>query len=390
MRDEYEAELSGTQKVTKGDFIELYAKAHVGALTKANILAAFSKTGVVPFNPDVITNVMMAPSVDTSVAVNNPLPLLMDDAAQALADFLEAEFLKAKQLRAGPVERNNQDLEANENMVIENTNMRSRSNSGASVSSQDCSATREAHQIVGTIMNSSSAYLLHSSPLRSDQPPPMFMPQPFSPTKNRYEALLLEPAMTEREQSLMDMLYEAAGREQAQKSFLMGMQATTVLQGLFVKKARAQIQAQEEKARKRRRTGRLHADRKPRLLSNPLFVQQVVDENNEKAAKAAEKADRQARRQQHSESLCDWKRAEKLRKERNQDRRERFQLLVASWNEAREQAKAEKRKFTVPKPKCQGIEAPIPRPKKQQTETESEDGEEDEQDDDTEIEQEED
>ena len=51
--------------VSKVNFLEVYAKAHVRAFTKENILAAFKKTGIVPFNPDVITDAMMAPSLET-------------------------------------------------------------------------------------------------------------------------------------------------------------------------------------------------------------------------------------------------------------------------------------------------------------------------------------
>lgn len=283
---------------------------------------------MVPFNPDVITDLMMAPSVDTSVTVNNPLPLPLDEATQIIANFIAAEVKKSKHIRSSIVEHNNQELRVNddEDMIIGNTHSsnrsarsHTRSDSGASVSSQDSTAVQTAHQIVGRIANSSSAYLLHSSPLCSDQPPPIFMPHPFSPMKNQYAALLMEPAMTEREESLGNALQEAAGQEEGQKDFLMGMQATTILQGAYVQKARAQIQAQEEKARDKRWAGKLHADGCPRLISKRTYVDVVVAQDKAKAAKAAEKASRQAQRQEYGRTISNWKKAEKLRKERNQD-----------------------------------------------------------------------
>ena len=39
----------------KNNFLEAYGKAHVCALSPANIKAAFKKTGIWPFNPDVVT-----------------------------------------------------------------------------------------------------------------------------------------------------------------------------------------------------------------------------------------------------------------------------------------------------------------------------------------------
>ncbi|RPD81673.1 DDE-domain-containing protein, partial [Lentinus tigrinus ALCF2SS1-7] len=53
-------------KVTKSNFLSVYAHAHLEALTTDNIKAAVQKTGVVPFNRDVVTPEMMAPSAETS------------------------------------------------------------------------------------------------------------------------------------------------------------------------------------------------------------------------------------------------------------------------------------------------------------------------------------
>ncbi|KIK74541.1 hypothetical protein PAXRUDRAFT_40352, partial [Paxillus rubicundulus Ve08.2h10] len=71
-RDEYEA--STRQKVIKSNFISVYSKAHREALTPENIHAAFCKTGVWPFNPNVVTAEMMAPSLETSSSGHLPLP----------------------------------------------------------------------------------------------------------------------------------------------------------------------------------------------------------------------------------------------------------------------------------------------------------------------------
>ena len=72
--------------VSKVNFLEVYAKAHVRAFTKENILAAFKKTGMVPFNPDVITDTMMAPSLETSLTTR--LPLNLASPLQEIVDLL--------------------------------------------------------------------------------------------------------------------------------------------------------------------------------------------------------------------------------------------------------------------------------------------------------------
>ena len=67
-------ESSRRQKVTKENFISVYGRAHRKALTTDTIKAAFKKTGVWPWNPDVITEKMMAPSLETLLEGRLSLP----------------------------------------------------------------------------------------------------------------------------------------------------------------------------------------------------------------------------------------------------------------------------------------------------------------------------
>ena len=51
----------------------VYAKAHVRAFTETIIRAAFSKTGIVPYNPDVVTTegagMFMGALIESAVAI---------------------------------------------------------------------------------------------------------------------------------------------------------------------------------------------------------------------------------------------------------------------------------------------------------------------------------
>ena len=71
----------------KNNFLAIYGRAHVHALTSNNIKATFKKTGVWPFNPDVVTGEMLAPSRETSCEAHLPLPL-DDPAVNVLATML--------------------------------------------------------------------------------------------------------------------------------------------------------------------------------------------------------------------------------------------------------------------------------------------------------------
>ena len=57
----------------KGNFNKIYPKAYTHALTPENIKSAFQKTGIVPFNPDVVTPAMMALSKETSSEEHLPV-----------------------------------------------------------------------------------------------------------------------------------------------------------------------------------------------------------------------------------------------------------------------------------------------------------------------------
>ena len=61
--------------VDKTNFLALYAKAHTKTLTPKNIKSAFHATGVIPFNPNVITWQMMAPSLTMTTSVICTIPV---------------------------------------------------------------------------------------------------------------------------------------------------------------------------------------------------------------------------------------------------------------------------------------------------------------------------
>lgn len=56
-RDKWERETG--EKISKKNFLTVYGRAHIRALTPKNIKAAFRKTGVWPFEPSVVTAEMM-------------------------------------------------------------------------------------------------------------------------------------------------------------------------------------------------------------------------------------------------------------------------------------------------------------------------------------------
>jgi hypothetical protein len=60
--------------VTKGDFAGVWGRAFLRSFTPATVKAAFKATGIHPFNPDVITEKQLKPSLPTSIKGSFPLP----------------------------------------------------------------------------------------------------------------------------------------------------------------------------------------------------------------------------------------------------------------------------------------------------------------------------
>lgn len=73
-KDEITAHETRTgQPVKKADFAEVFGKAFLKAFTPGTVLAAFEATGIYPYNPTVITDAQMKPSLATSTKASFPL-----------------------------------------------------------------------------------------------------------------------------------------------------------------------------------------------------------------------------------------------------------------------------------------------------------------------------
>ena len=74
-------EQQGYRTLKKEHFLQVYAAAHVHALTADVVKAAFAKTGVVPYNPEAIKTAVFKPSIESSTVgtgtpVSEPVILL--------------------------------------------------------------------------------------------------------------------------------------------------------------------------------------------------------------------------------------------------------------------------------------------------------------------------
>lgn len=352
-RDTYERRTG--IKVSKANFLSIYTEAHAKALTCENVKAAFRKTGVVPFNPSVVTPIMMAPSAESSV--HGTLPLPQASPVRALSKLLLERT--REQEGTGP------DLPIQANATVPRTPPRT----------PQQPPNRSARDV---LTSSSVSYLVSPSPIPSRAMPPRYLPAVVSPLKRRYTDLLDEKPQTNLEIHLQSALAESEKREAAHKSTMVGMQAVAVLQNLYVSRVQEKLQVQEEKGAKKKQ--KLLGDGLPRLMDADDFYSRVVEHE---AAQEKDKADKEARqeaRKHYDKEMDEWKEKEKLRKEWVAAQRDQYKKAMAAWDRERAMAKEERRRPALTKPLLGKIESALPKPKLS-TRVEEEDGEEDDEDD---------
>lgn len=332
-------------RVSKANFLSIYAEAHEKALTPENIRAAFRKTGVVPFDPTVVTPAMMAPSAESSMHGTLPLP------------------------QASPVR-------VLSKLLLEHKQEMPRALLGRTpaAGSPPTTPRRQTNQAVLTL--ASASYLVSPSPIPATAAPPRYLPEAVSPLKHRYTMLLDEPPLTNLEDKLQTALAESEGRDSTRKAAMVGMQAAAVLQNIYVGRVQERLQAQVNKGSQKKR--KLLGDGLPRLMDGEEFYSKVVEHQATQDREKAEKESRQEERKRYDKEMDGWRDQVKARKGRVAAQRARYKEALAAWERERALAKEERRRTTLVKPLLGKIEALPPKPKLSARIEEEEEDEEDE------------
>ena len=76
------------QTLERADFVVVNHRAVVRVFTQSNILAAFRKTGIRPFDPTVITEKMLAPSLPTSLQPSQVFPIIQPSPVRKVLDII--------------------------------------------------------------------------------------------------------------------------------------------------------------------------------------------------------------------------------------------------------------------------------------------------------------
>ncbi|KAF7326341.1 HTH CENPB-type domain-containing protein [Mycena sanguinolenta] len=346
------------EAVTKENFLAIYGAAHIRALTAETIQAAFRKTGLWPFNREVVTEEMMAPSLET--AARGHLPVAPSTPVRIMTDMLHQAHQRAKKARIEPASDAEDEGDAPASPTPQGNNPSPPRRRRLPARNPFDTPVRNAISRLGS---TSSAFLVSSSPIQSSSDPPANPTAEISPEKAADIFLLAAEPSTALERDLQVALRKAHEKNRHQKHRIIEMQSALVLNGAYVDAVRGQLAAQEKKRARGNKKGRLVGDGLPRLLTARDFVNRVAEFERDAAAKAEELQKRKANREERGEALKRWKELDDQRKERNKEVRREHAIQLLAWEAERDLAKQQHRRPGWKKPTLKGLLfSPLPKP----------------------------
>ena len=290
-------------EVSKETFLTIYGTAHIRALSPALVKKAFEKTGIWPFNPDVVPAEMMALSKETSQKGYLPfIPATPVRAAIARLDRM-LQLIAGSETVAHLADPVIPDGMADITAIID-------------------SAT---HQLQDPNMS----YLTRNSPIKPTAQLPPIPTTIVSPIKKRLPGLLQYNTKTPLERELMGKLYSADMKETYLKGKIAGLQSTVILQDAYLHRVQGQLVTKEGKKNK---GGGVLNDGHARLLTDDEFIEKVAEKDRQKALKQAEKERRNMMMAEYKVVLDEWKNSEEGRKQWNKDQRLEWKREVEEWD----------------------------------------------------------
>lgn len=236
----------------------VYAKAHIRTFTEGNIRAAFAKTGIVPYNPDVVTTEMMAPSLETSIT--SLLPLGLASPIREIVDLISHYNARKRKQQ-----------ETEEANLVEEL----QPEQGAAASSPPYTPVRRG---LASLATTSALFLVSDSPIPSSATLPPLFTGIITPPPIQQDAMLLdiEPS-TKNEAKLQEALHTSNRIVALQNQAMVGMQAQTVLQSMYLEHVQGQLQAKEDKKVKKKKTGKINMDGRAKILTQDDIIAGVKE-----------------------------------------------------------------------------------------------------------------
>jgi DDE superfamily endonuclease len=340
---EWDALLCTTGKaIDKGNFLEILSKAYIIALTLELIKTAFRKTGIWPFNPNVITAEMLATSKETSVKSHLPVPT-SSQPVQILATMLQGLQI------AGDTPDSDADVisegqQAGPSSMGNEPTMTTRHSTRTTRSTTHLEILEEA---VAALKKTNLAFLATPTPTTAADPMPTTttctVQKNSLPINKATEALAIVPATVNEVHAFE-------------------LQASNILNEAYAERLCAKLAAQEEK-RKKKKSTKLVGDGLPRLLSGDEFYELAQEKEKEMHDIAREKERKKDGRVLYKAAVKEWEAIEQDQRDAKALAATTLKKAVKAWEKKRDSAKAKGTRFTLIKPKGGPATKAAPKPK---------------------------
>jgi hypothetical protein len=408
--------------INKSNFLSVITNTYRQALTPGNIKTAFRKTGIHPFNPDVVTPDMLAPSKETSLEAN--LPVETSDAAKLFVGMLHQlrDLEGADSDSEDADELDSQLAEEQESVVRADTpgpststlNPTGRTHSINTIPTPTITRTTlsVAHSTIPS--NPLTSTTTHSTehtlnppkstttqsttpPTQSRKPTPLDIlketvtalkktnlayftthttttssdPMPKTTTRTRAQvtaitnttaaALTIQPT-TSNELLLLAALHEAESRNVHAEVHAFELQASNILNEAYTERLRKALQTKEEK-RGKKKGMKLVGDGLAKLLSGDEFYELAQAKEKEVREVSRQKEEQKEGQVAYDVAVEEWAEADKERKDEWDTIKANNAKMKAVWDKRKAAAVKMKKKFTELKPKSKPLLKVIPRPK---------------------------
>jgi hypothetical protein len=160
-----------------------------------------------------------------------------------------------------------------------------------------------------------------------------------------------------------------------QKQVLVGLQAQTVLQDMYVSKVRRQLETQEEK--KGKKAGKVNMDGKAKLLTQDDIFASVQEYEKARDDAAMAETRKKVSRESYKGAVTIWRVRDDDRKSANRALKQAWEKEVQLWEIERDSAKSDRRKPRWTKPKMPKMDKGVLKPKMADFEAGDDEGDED-------------
>jgi hypothetical protein len=160
---------------------------------------------------------------------------------------------------------------------------------------------------LASLATTSALFLVSDSPILSGSKlPPLFTSIITPLTQQDMKLLEIKPKTT-HEVQLQAVLQVSNDVITLQKQVMAGMQAQTVLQSMYLEGVQGQLQAQEEKKLKKRKTGKINMDGQAKILMQDNIIDGVKEWQDCQDKAVEEAASKKKAREQYSMAMDTWK-----------------------------------------------------------------------------------